>query len=211
MPPERSRKYKERIAAAKLIEITGFEMVPCEYCEKMERKCVVAKGSSRCSECMRRGQSCVSEGIPIGDWSSLEREEERIAAAIAANQQVLIAAAAKAARLETQRNFLRRRAGEMLRKGLRSVDELEEAEKKEKDALETEKQRKLREQRSLLVNSSNPSLEPLDPDLSAALSDFDPDDPFWVAHGFSGVATDSSSGGWGDPGFVGGTPLSGPG
>ena len=67
MPPERSRKYKERIAAAKLIELNSVEMLPYEYYEKMERKCIVAKGSTRCAECMRRGQSCVSEGIPIGD------------------------------------------------------------------------------------------------------------------------------------------------
>ena len=67
MPPERSCKYKERIAAAKLIELNGVEMLPYEYCEKIERKCVVAKGSTRYAEYMRRGQSCVSEGIPISD------------------------------------------------------------------------------------------------------------------------------------------------
>ena len=67
MPPKRSRKYKERIIATKLIELNGVEMLPCEYYEKMEQKCIVTKGSTRYTKYMRRGQSCISKGIPISD------------------------------------------------------------------------------------------------------------------------------------------------
>ena len=55
MPPERLRKYKERITATKLIELNSVEILPCEYYEKIERKCVVAKGSTRYAKYMRRG------------------------------------------------------------------------------------------------------------------------------------------------------------
>ena len=55
MPPEYSRKYKERIAVAKLIKLNGVEILPYEYYKKIERKYIMAKGSTCYAEYMRRG------------------------------------------------------------------------------------------------------------------------------------------------------------
>jgi hypothetical protein len=112
MPPERSKKIKEREALAIRIRDTGYEMPPCSHCERHGRKCLVLpQDSGRCSECVWRGFKCDVEGIPVSDWSSLERQEE----------------------------FLRTRGIAMLRRGLKTLDELdavEEKERKEKEAKE---------------------------------------------------------------------------
>ena len=47
MPPKRLRKYKEKIAATKLIELNSIEILFYEYYEKIERKYIIAKGSTR--------------------------------------------------------------------------------------------------------------------------------------------------------------------
>ena len=67
MPPEYSRKYKERIIATKLIELNSIEILPYKYYEKIERKYIMAKGSTRYAKYMRYSQSYISKGIPISD------------------------------------------------------------------------------------------------------------------------------------------------
>jgi hypothetical protein len=75
-----SKDRKDRGALASRIERTGFEMFPCSGCEKRNLKCIVSdkENSGRCSECVLRGVSCDVEGIPVGEWQSLEREEDRL-------------------------------------------------------------------------------------------------------------------------------------
>jgi hypothetical protein len=74
---------------------------------------------------------------------------------------------AKLVRLEKQKKMFRARAAEILRRGLRSLDELDAAEAVERD-----------------MSPSAPPLAPpvpietVDPDLAAALFDFDTSDPF---------------------------------
>ena len=67
MPPERLYKYKERITAVKLIELNSIEILPYEYYEKIEQKCVIAKGSTYYAKYMRRSQSYISKSIPISN------------------------------------------------------------------------------------------------------------------------------------------------
>ena len=132
MPPLRSAKYRERLSLVNLIEIRGFEMPPCSYCERNSRKCIVSEGlSGRCSECVRRGERCDVEGPSSGDIQSLLREEERLSRE---RKETL----AKLLRLDRQQEFLRTKGREMLRRGLRTLDELEAEEEKEKQ-METER------------------------------------------------------------------------
>lgn len=78
--------------------------------------------------------------------------------------------------------MFRKRAAEMLRRGLSSLDELDVAEEKERlDQAATEQ-----------VTESL-EVPPLDSDLLAAVSDFNPSNPFWADLGFLGVATSASS------------------
>jgi hypothetical protein len=133
MPADRSKKALERKALAKRIESLGVEMSPCSNCERHARKCVVSShDSSRCSECVWHGIKCDVEGIPVRDWETLEREEERIRSARQAAVELMAVTSARLARLEKQQEFLRRRGRDMLRRGFRTLDELEAVEEKER-------------------------------------------------------------------------------
>jgi hypothetical protein len=68
----------------------------------------------------------------VRDWDALEREEERIRVARREAVELLARTSAKLARLDKQQEFLRRRGRDMLRRGLKTMDELDEVEEKEK-------------------------------------------------------------------------------
>ncbi len=135
MPTQRLSKYKERLELVRRIEKTGIAMSPpCSRCENNGRICVISEvHSTRCNECVRRGQRCDVEGPSIGDWRSIEREEERIEREEAEASAAASAALAKLQRLQKQKRFLKNRAGEMLRRGLKTLDELDEAEERERE------------------------------------------------------------------------------
>ena len=196
-------KKREQCALGNRIARFGVEMMPCSFCAKNKKTCLVASSESkRCSECARLGRRCDVEGIPIRDWDTLEQEESRLDSAEMMAEDALRRAQQQAAealnrlsRLRKQKQFVRRRAAEMLRRGLKTMDELEAAEDKEKLASEG-------------ASSNTPAADlpedPFDPALASALYSFDPDDPYWSGAGFSGVAT-------GDWHAAGGTPLVDPG
>jgi hypothetical protein len=78
------------------------------------------------------------EGIPVGDWDSLEREEERLRIEKEITFQAVQAGLARIQRLEKQQQFLKRKGADMLRRGLQTMDELEEVEAKEKEEKEAQ-------------------------------------------------------------------------
>jgi hypothetical protein len=166
----KERKLKEQSALVDRILLTGFEMFPCSNCERNSRHCVASseEGSARCSECARRGIKCDVEGIPIGDWDALNREEihlknERDAAFRSAMESL-----ARMERLEKQQEFLKRKGKDMLRRGLKTMDELDEAEEKER-------QEKENSERTIPTDPADPFA--LDPALVL-------DQSFWVELGF---------------------------
>jgi hypothetical protein len=137
MPVDRTqpgKKRKESEALASRIERTGFEMFPCSNCERGNKKCLVSdkENSGRCSECVLRGAKCDVEGIPVGEWRSLEREEERLRFEKDKALRLMSETTARILRLEKQQEFLKSKGRDMLRRGLKTLDELEEAEAKEK-------------------------------------------------------------------------------
>ncbi|RAL67223.1 hypothetical protein DID88_007998 [Monilinia fructigena] len=81
-------------------------------------------------ECIRSSKKCDVQGPSESDWESLSRQKERL-------DQEEEDAMAKILRLRKQKSFLLKRESEMLRRGLRALDELVEAEEKER--LEKEK------------------------------------------------------------------------
>ena len=126
MPPQRSRKYRERIELALLIESIGVKMPQCSYCEKHSRDCIVSEGNSaRCNECVRRGTKCDVEGPSANDIASLLREQDRL-------DREEEETTSKLLRLQKQKKFLRQRATQMVQRGLKTLDELDEVEEKEK-------------------------------------------------------------------------------
>jgi hypothetical protein len=193
MSADAIRKKREQFALGKRIDKIGFEMSPCSFCEKNGFSCVVATSESgRCSSCARRGRRCDVEGIPVGDWDTLEREESRLDAAetiaedtLRKAQQEASEALNRLSRLRKQKQFLRNRAADMLRRGLKTMDELEAEEAKERSL-------------SNVPDSSSNDV-PLDPATAAAFVDFDPSSPFWAGFDFGGpssfpVSADDSGG-----------------
>jgi hypothetical protein len=148
MTVDSARKKREQFALARRILRDGIETMPCSFCQKNGKTCVVSSESSRCSECARLGKKCDVEMPSTGSWEALERaeekleveerrarEEERIARE--RYREAMAEAEGRLDRLARQRKFLKKRGAEMLRRGLRSMDELEEAEARE--AAEREK------------------------------------------------------------------------
>src|SRR5271166_6090664 len=155
MPPIRSPKLKERQKLADEIQRLRIEMSPCSLCSKHDRKCIISDDGSRCSECTRRGKKCDAKGPSLADWEALDREENRLRREREETSTLLMEsvtklqeAAAKLQRLKKTQRLWKTRAREMLRRGLKTMDELDAAEAAER----------LSESASV-----NPSGSPLDP------------------------------------------------
>lgn len=188
-------------------------MPACSRCEKRGTKCLVAPGYSRCSECIKVGGrvKCDVHGPSEAEWRNLEKvekeladewvstqmEQQRVQAEMLARLNEL---STKLLRLDKQREMFRSRAAEMLRRGLKSIAELDAVEEKER--LEKEKGESVANATSTLSLSgvevsseNNPTPETsvfsedsswlwdpqVDRVLSDALSDFDPSHPFWAS------------------------------
>lgn len=162
-------------------------MPKCTRCEKKGFKCLVAPGYSRCSECIRVGgrQKCDVHGPSEAEWKELEKVEKKLSLdwhEAQSEQQLLFARlsemSAKLARIEKQREMFRSRAAEMLRRGLKSIAELDAVEEAERVEAEqsssTEPEPTDRhEDPSLLWDPES------DPVLSQALASYDPGSVFW--------------------------------
>ena len=191
MPPERSRKLKdrgkesetesqrktrERQSLARTIEDIGNEMIPCSLCKRQNRKCVVRDDKlERCAKCVRHKCSCDvkvpladqwEQEVPsMNDWESLDRQVKKLRAE---EEEVM----AKILRLRKQQDFLYRRKEEMSRRGLRFLDELDALEEKERKEAE-EAAKEVTDE----VDPSGPSLLPGDFFDDPNLSPFPWEDP----------------------------------
>lgn len=136
------------------IEEEGYHsVVPCDRCVRLNRICVRADCSDRCSDCVKGGGGvkCIMSNPTFTDaeWrrlvksqNSLEAEEERI---LAEQEQML----AKLMRLRKQKRLLRKRAGDFIARDYKEIAELEELERREaeelarieKERVDTEKQK----------------------------------------------------------------------
>ena len=97
----------------------------------------MSKESTRCGECIRRSTRCDRDGPSVGDWSSLEREEERLCEVKALALQAVSENAARAQRADKQLEFLRAKGKEMLHRSLQTLDELDGVEEREQQEKET--------------------------------------------------------------------------
>jgi hypothetical protein len=137
--PIASCKHKEHDRLARRVELLNLEIIPCSFCKKHNIKYLAAPESSRCSEYIRRGRKYNIEGIPIGDWDSLEREEERLRIEKEITFQAVQAGLACIQCLEKQQQFLKKKATDILKQGLQTIDKLEEIEAKKKEEKEAQK------------------------------------------------------------------------
>ena len=190
MPPQRTQNYKHLSAIAL---ICGIEMSPCSYCvkrserEKRQIRCVVSKDdSSRCVGCIENKKGGCDVSGPsdhamkklLDENDRLDREEEETLS--------------KLLRLRRQRREFSTRARDMLRRGLKTLDELDEAEEKERLAKE-EEVRRLAAAGSP-VSSGTILSEEVDLAAILGLNDFEPDPSFWATVDFDGGTRQASQG-----------------
>jgi hypothetical protein len=136
--PIASRKCKEHDRLAHRVELLNLEMIPCSFCKKHNMKYLAAPESSKYSEYIRRRQKYDIEGIPIGNWDSLEHEEECLCIKKEITFQAVQAGLACIQYLEKQQQFLKKKGTDILRHGLQTIDKLEEVEAREKEEKEVQ-------------------------------------------------------------------------
>ena len=187
MPPERSKKTRSRLDLYAQAS-RGIKMSPCTRCQKKGTKCYVTSSSLRCAKCIKAGGGvkCNVYGPLPSEWALLDREESKLDASLRKTQEEqqqlfshLAELQAKILRLNKQREMFRARAAEMLRRGLKSLDELDAVEEAERLAevqtpVETDPP----------TSEAPDPYDSLDPELAAALAAYDPSDPLWASLDF---------------------------
>jgi hypothetical protein len=133
-----SKTCRDNEALALCIKLTSFEMFLCLGCEKRNTKCVVSdkENSGRCSKCVLRGASCDVKGILVGEWRSLEVEEERLQRKSKAAMRAVCENMSCLERLEKQKKFLKSKGKDIVRQGLKTLNKLKKVEEKEKQIKE---------------------------------------------------------------------------
>lgn len=164
MCTDTARKLQERNDLVRRIIKNGYElheMDSCSNCVRRNVTCVSSsKDSRRCAECVRRNmkEKCDCMGPEHPDWVKLEREEERLDRE---EEETL----SKLLRLRKQKRLIRTRGKDMLRRGLKTLDELDAAEEAERvaaekqDAAEAEKQAAI--EASTTAEEASASSDPL--------------------------------------------------
>ncbi|KAI1869361.1 uncharacterized protein JN550_005991 [Neoarthrinium moseri] len=138
----RSKKTLYRLSLADRIERCGVDVMPCSFCEKRNLRCRMMEGVSRCKECCRRGRSCDGSGVTLSSLQRINAEEDRLVREeevaeekLLRAQQEVNEALSKLMRLRAQKRALKTRGVDMVNRGLRSLDELDEQERAESDAV----------------------------------------------------------------------------
>lgn len=156
MPTDTARKLQERNDLVRRILNHGYElpeMDSCSNCVRRNVTCISSPSDSRkCAECVRRRLKCDCVGPEHPDWVKLEREEERLDRE---EEETL----AKLLRLRKQKRLIRTRGKDMLRRGLKTLDELDAAEDAERAAVEKSAQNEI-EERERQKNDARPSPPP---------------------------------------------------
>lgn len=187
MPTDTARKLQERNALVRRIISHGFELPEMDSCSNCVRRNVTCfsspRDSKKCAECVRRKLKCDCMGPEHPDWIKLEREEERLDRE---EEETL----AKLLRLRKQKRLIRTRGKEMLRRGLKTLDELDAAEEAERVAAEiTAPNPSSAEQSS--TDCFLPEVEPhfIDPDVFVGLPE-----SFWADMGVAGRTLPTAQG-----------------
>lgn len=163
--PTVAKSTRNRKAAVLVIETIGVIVMPCSFCESRGLSCKMARGYQKCKECTRRGRSCDGNGISLAAGmisflciilvltvivaERLAAEKERIDAEERQTEQQLLLhqqkmmeltqsmneSFARLSRLREQRQQINVRGEQMLRRGAQSLDELDDIERAESEAV----------------------------------------------------------------------------
>jgi len=115
-------------------------MFPCSSYERGNKRCLVfdKENSGRCSKCVLQGASCNVKGVLVGEWRTLKAEEACIKAEKETAFRLVYENMSCIERLKKQQEFLKSKGRDMVCRGLKTLDELEEVKEKERQ-IETER------------------------------------------------------------------------
>ncbi|RKK07028.1 hypothetical protein BFJ65_g7214 [Fusarium oxysporum f. sp. cepae] len=129
-----SLQTQRRLARAKLIASTGYEIMPCSFCTENHTKCMMKEGWKNCSECTRRGRSCDGKGVTLTEADRLVQEKNRIEADEEATEEELIQLQrqlnerlSKLMRLRRQKRLIQTKGLRALEKELATMSDSEKA------------------------------------------------------------------------------------
>lgn len=168
-----SRKISKPEGLASRVDKFGVVLIlPCDRCHRLDKVCVKAEFSSRCSSCIRAG-NCRCAAMPVSEssWKRLVSAQDKIEADEEKAREEMAALMARMNRLQKQKKLLRKRAGEFIQTDIKDVEELERLEEEEEKAREEERRKEAERQKA--NEAIAVMLEKLPSDPSSA----DPFDP----------------------------------
>lgn len=133
----RSKKTRERSSLQEYIALNGRTAdMPCSYCFKNKKKnCKIAERSSRCEECVSRGQSCdgllVASSLEkvLAQQRKLDNDEEEASekllslhSELARLQSQLAEAAGSLSRIRKIRRKVKERGADLFERGMQELD-----------------------------------------------------------------------------------------
>ncbi|CAG8971105.1 hypothetical protein HYALB_00014081 [Hymenoscyphus albidus] len=179
-----SKKTHDRQVLLNDIVNLGFPAaMKCSYCQTHSRNCIMSTRHTRCSECIRVGRSkCDGKPEFLDGYEALARQEEKL-------EEEEEEAMAKILRLRKQKKFLQRRRNDMMARGFKSLQELDEAEEKEREKEKEMEKKEMEEEaaRPASLPTSSGSDSALDLGLDPTFFEaFPPDHEMWATLGFGG-------------------------
>ncbi|KAI8660043.1 hypothetical protein NCS56_01222900 [Fusarium sp. Ph1] len=109
--------------------------MPCSYCFKHKKECLMAEDLARCSECIRRGRSCDGTRVAsslrklISQEKKLDEDEEKagedllkLHEELAALQARMAVAAGRLSRIRKTKTKVKERRATEFRRGIRGLD-----------------------------------------------------------------------------------------
>ncbi|EXK43533.1 hypothetical protein FOXG_18863 [Fusarium oxysporum f. sp. lycopersici 4287] len=131
-----------RSARVDLINSESFQIMPYSYCCSHHLQCMMKPGNDVCEEYTRQDRPCDGKGISLTEADCLVQAKKRIEAAEEATEEELLdlqrrlnERLSRLIRLRRQKRHIETRRQEMLEKGFQSIDELEESERQESEAV----------------------------------------------------------------------------
>jgi hypothetical protein len=141
---KKSQQRKELAAA--ILSFGSFADMPCTWCFRSGKTCLMSEDSSRCAECVRRGRSCdgmfdvssckcffpvlpryFSNSSTVARANAahdkVAKEAEEAEGAVLLLQEQMNQAFARLSRLREQKKFLHEKRMEMFRRGMQELDE----------------------------------------------------------------------------------------
>ena len=110
---------------------------PCSFCESRGLSCEISSShSSRCAECVRRGQSqCDALGVSVQQLNHIISQHDKLESQMESAETELATAMAKVNRLRQQKRVWFEKMTRAISRGVDSVEELEWVEREEAEAL----------------------------------------------------------------------------